>query len=1020
MPAAAVPLRAGRRRGAGGLIAAGLLWLTALMWLTTPGGGPAAAADIDHFEAKVRPLLLERCAACHAGAKAAGGLSLDSREGWQKGGDSGPALVPGDPTASLLIRAVRGDEGVTPMPPMEDHNGLPLPRLSADEIGALVEWVRSGAPDPRSAGVKIGGMGRDEARAWWAFQPLTPVPVPAVAHGPAVHNDIDRFLNARLAAEGIAPAAAADRRTLIRRATYDLTGLPPTTAEVEAFCTDRAPDREAFRSVVERLLTSPQHGVQWGRHWLDVVRYADTAGENTDRPLPHAWRYRNWVYDAFNRDLPWHEFVRLQIAGDILRAGADDGPRREGIVASGYLAIARRFGHDIDKDVHLMHEDVIDNLGKNFLGLGIGCARCHDHKYDPLSADDYYALYGIFAGTTFAFPGCEAKGQPRDLVPLLSPAEADAALAPWKAAVAARDAAVAARDEAGRRVALAAMLAVHARALQAADVGEGAAVALATATGEPHAVDMRAGEMLLLTVGPRGNHGADTTVVDLQVVCAAAPDAVHGAPGMGGRRWSSAALATSGLSANPYVDETGAAWCFVEPRAAGGPTFLAERNSAVEGKAELVAWVRGDLPSALANTAAEPVQAWTTLPGHTFFVHPAPDRPVAVAWVCPAAGSYLVSGTVADGHPAALDGVTFSLDHVAAPAAGTGLVALGELETTPLPAVPPQPSLPVAYAVAEGRPQDVAIHQRGDPEKPGAVVARRWLAILGGEPVAPDGGSGRRQLAEWVATSPLATRVIVNRVWQWHFGAGIVRTPNDFGSRGDAPTHPELLEWLAQRFEADGGSLKGLHRLVMDSAAYQRAGSLPGDAPALERDPDDRLRARFTPRRLTAEEIRDTLLAVSGNLEPSPAEGHPFPPENTWGFTQHAPFNAAYDSPRRSAYLMVQRQRRHPFLALFDGADPNASTPRRQTTTMPTQALWFLNDPFFHDQATLVAERLGTDGGDEGRIDRLHRLLLQREPGALECVRALRFLADYPGTPTERWSALARVLMAGNEFLHLD
>jgi len=262
--------------------------------------------------------------------------------------------------------------------------------------------------------------------------------------------------------------------------------------------------------------------------------------------------------------------------------------------------------------------------------------------------------------------------------------------------------------------------------------------------------------------------------------------------------------------------------------------------------------------------------------------------------------------------------------------------------------------------------------------------------------------------------------VIVNRLWQWHFGAGIVRTPNDFGSRGEAPTHPELLEWLAARFEADGGSLKAFHRLVMDSAAYQRSGTAPGGAAAIERDPDNRLLGRMIPRRLSAEEIRDSLLVAAGTLDPTPAEGHPFPPEATWGFSQHAPFVAVYDSPRRSGYLMVQRQRRHPFLALFDGADPNASTPQRQTTTMPTQALYFLNDPFFHAQAAKVVERVGTDGEAAAGISRLYRLLFQRDPLPAEVDRARQLLAAYPGETGERWSALVRVLLASNEFLYLD
>ena len=574
---------------------------------------------------------------------------------------------------------------------------------------------------------------------------------------------------------------------------------------------------------------------------------------------------------------------------------------------------------------------------------------------------------------------------------------------------------IAARNEAGKRPQLKAWLADQTRAFQAANVGEGALVAVAAEGGVAHDIELKKGEAIQLTVSPNGNHGADTTLVDLRVECATSAEAA-----LVGRHWTTKDLATGALPANPLVDDSGAAWCFLEPGAAEGPAFLAKRQEGVEGKPELVSWVRGDLPSAFANTSPSPVKAWTDLPGHSFFVHPAQDRPVAVAWICPADGRYLVSGAVADGHPAALDGVSFTLAVVGGADYGGALVALGKLEAEPLPEVPPQPALPVAYAVIEGEPHDAPLHQRGDPEKPGAAVPRRWLGILGGEPVTADGGSGRRQLAGWIAESPLATRVIVNRLWQWHFGAGIVRTPNDFGSRGEAPTHPELLEWLAARFEADGGSLKAFHRLVMDSAAYQRSGTAPGGADAIERDPDNKLLGRSVPRRLTAEEIRDSLLVAAGTLDATPAEGHPFPPENIWGFSQHAPFVAVYDSPRRSGYLMVQRQRRHPFLALFDGADPNASTPQRQTTTMPTQALYFLNDPFFHAQAAKVVERVGTDGEAAAGISRLYRRLFQRDPLPAEVDRARQLLAAYPGETVERWGALARVLLASNEFLYLD
>jgi hypothetical protein len=711
---------------------------------------PALGAD-DAFERTVRPLLAARCRRCHGPDKASGGLRLDSREAILEGGDSGPAAVAGRPDASLLIEAVEHRD-VLRMPPKE--------ALEPAEVAALRDWIARGLPwpDGPEAGPTADAPGpATDARDWWSFRPVRDPEPPPVRDRDWPRSPIDRFILARLEAEGLAPAPPADRRTLIRRATYDLTGLPPAPEDVEAFAADPAPD--AFDRLVGRLLASPAYGERWGRHWLDLARYADTAGENTDHPAPHAWRYRNWVIDAFNRDLPYDEFVRMQVAGDLIAADGPPARRDEGVVATGFLAVARRFGHDIDKDMHLTHEDVIDTMGRTFLGLSIACARCHDHKYDPITARDYYALSGILRSTRFPFPGCEPQPRPRDLVPL-------------------------------------------------------------------------------------------------------------GAEG---------------------------------------------------------------------------------------------------AW---------------------------------------------------------------AYAVAEGAEADSPIHLRGDPAKPGPVVPRRWLEVLGGQAVEPGGGSGRRELAGWLAApdNPLAARVMANRIWQHHFGRGIVGTPSDFGTRGLPPTHPELLDWLASRFVEDGWSVKALHRRVLLSATYRQASDAGPDA--LATDPDDALLGRFARRRLDAEEVRDSLLAAGGSLDRSPGGPHPFPPEDTWAFTQHNPFNAVYETDRRSVYLVALRNRRHPFLGLFDGADPNATTPERQATTVPTQALYFLNDPFFHRQSERLADRaLAASGDDAGRLDALYRIALQRPPRGPDRATAAAFLARYAAEladlpPEERaraaWSALARAVLASNEFLYLD
>lgn len=950
-------------------------------------------ADEEFFERQIRPLLVKRCYACHSGTRNSGGLSLEHKPGWQRGGDSGPAIVPGKPDDSLLIDAINYRSLEMPPP---DKGG----KLSDSEIRLLTDWVKQGAFDPRLPAARLGGMTREMADTWWSFQPLAE---PTAELTPA---EIDQLVDRQLQSSSLQAVPAADRRTLIRRATYDLTGLPPTMDEVQAFVDDPAPD--AFDKVIDRLLESPQYGVRWGRHWLDVVRYADTAGENTDRPLPHAWKYRNWVIESFNRDLPFDEFTRLQIAGDLLHADSDDVQRQAGIIATGYLAIARRFGHDIDKDIHLMHEDVIDNLGKNFLGLTLGCARCHDHKYDPISARDYYALYGIFNSTRFAFPGCEPKGQPRDLVPLLSPTRIAAIQAERQQR---KDAIARRRQELDQSIAEQRQRYEAARAaatlLAEAHVAEGASVTIeAAGKTNLNAIAVRKGDIVQLVILPGGNHGADSTRVELSI--RSTMDST--------RSWATSDLIDTLLTSNP---SPAGIWSFLN--LSDGISFLPERAEVINDRRDLNAWRDGDTPSVFVNRSPDPVSVWTTLPARTFFMHPGPDGPVALAWTSPFDGEIQISGTVADAHPAGLDGVSFQLQHLSLSNVSDALTRLGNasLEIQRMTSeLGPEPTIPVAYAVVDGQIANVRMHERGDPELPGDEIPRRWLEVFGGQAVETTETSGRHELADWVSTHPLLARVMVNRIWQGHFGEGLVRTPNDFGSRGEAPTHPRLLERLAGEFRRGGYRLKPIHRLLMQTAAYQRSSALT-EALLID-DPDNRQWGRFGRRRLSAEELRDSLLAASGNLDLTPGEAHPFPAPETWSFTQHNPFTAVYESNRRSAYLMVQRQRRHPYLALFDGANPNASTPARETTTVPTQALYFLNDPFFHEQARRIAESLTPIDTDEARIDSLYRRLYQRTPLAAERDQLLSFGRAYPGSPVEQWSAIARVMLASNEFLFVD
>jgi cytochrome c553 len=809
-----------------------LAWLMTLLSASTSFATEPDVAAIEFFEKKIRPIFVTHCLECH-GKKEHGGLLLDSREGWMTGGDSGPAVAPGDPEKSLLIRAVRQVDKDLRMPPKQ--------KLTDTEIADLEMWVKNGAADPRKRLDKTNdlaarpqyGISLENGRKFWSYRPVTDPPIPVVKDQSWPRTGIDHFILHRMESTGVAPVPLADPRILLRRVTFDLTGLPPTPAEMDAFLADSSP--QAFERVVDRLLSSARYGERWGRHWLDVVRYADTCGNASDYPVPQAHKYRDWVIRAFNRDLPYDQFLREQIAGDLLPSN-NEPERNERIVATGYLAIARRFGGDRNGEHHLTIEDTIDNLGRGILGSSISCARCHDHKFDPITANDYYGLYGIFESTRFPFPGAEVDKKQSDFIPLLSAKEIEAVLAPHQAKLAALDADV--------------------KALEATE---------------------------------------------------------------------------------------------------------AEAKKLPDG----------------------------------------PDK------------------------KAALDAATKSL---------------AETRQKRKAAAAEVPLISNAYAVAEGTAANTKLQLRGDPKRLGNEVARHFPAILGGQELSKEiPGSGRLQLADWIANrqNPLTARVMVNRIWQYHFGRGIVSTSNDFGLRGQLPTHPELLDFLASRFVEQGWSIKSMHKLILLSHTWQLSSATElvptlNQMKNVELDPHNDLYWHFNRTRLDAESIRDALLFVGNDLDETPAGTHPFPPESTWGWTQHNPFVANYDSRRRSIYLMQQRLKRNSYLAMFDGADPSSSTAVRFLSTTPLQALFAMNDPLAHAESSKFAQRLISASSDEAaRISLAYQMAFSRLPQPDELQECTEFLKRYRArlgelqTPADQmelkaWSALARSLMGANEFIYVD
>lgn len=941
------------------------------------------------FESTIRPLLAKHCIGCHGPDKQKVGLRLDDKAGWAKGGDSGPAILPGKPAESLLVKAVRREASVSAMPPNRS--------LSPAEVRDLEAWVAAGAFDPREGSERLGGMSLGEAKSWWAFQPLAKSSPPGPGH------PIDAFLQTRLAKAGMAYQKPAAKQDILRRLSYDLTGLPPTPPEMDSFLSDDSP--QGYEKVVDRLLSTPAYGERWGRHWLDLARYADTAGENSDFPISNAWRYRNWVIDAFNRDMPYDKFIRAQIAGDLLAPNAADIERDGLVVATGFLAVARRFGHNIASDMHLTREDVIDTVGRTFLGLSLGCARCHDHKYDPITTRDYYALYGIFESTRFPFPGCEANRQPRDMVPLPGdPArvaetlKADARIAAIESEKAKIQAGLPRLDFSG------------ARPVASGSIKDGGSARL----NVPSPVRMVKGDMLLLAISPLANQGADFTRVELKL-----SDSAHAS-----KAWD---LRTEAINSfpkgNPVASSHGGAWHFLDLQKQ--PRLLNSRTDGAYGNENLMAWrSEGETPAAMVNTSPDPVQVFAKLPGRSFFAHPGASWPVGIGFLCPADGNFTIDGSLVDAHPGGPDGVGFNLSVV--PAGFSAALArhveaastLSKLESEKSGLLSRKRPSEFAYAVAELKPVDAAVQVRGEPEKKGPIVPRGMPALLGGTTVSATNASGRLELANWLASAsnPLAARVIANRIWLHHFGSGIVATPSDFGSRGLKPTHPELLDWLARDFVENGCKIKRLHKLIVTSKAYRQSAGPPDD-----RDPDNQLVSRFARRRLSAEEIRDSLLVAAGKLDSDPGASHPFPPEDSWRFTQHNPFAAEYDTNKRAIYQMTTRNRRHPFFALFDGADPNATTPVRQATTVPTQALYFMNDPLVHDAAMALASRVEAEPTTGAQLSLLFRIALQRPPTDPE-LAAIRLLVPSASArlDTRSLASAARVVLSGNSFLTVD
>ena len=760
----------------------------------------SVAQDGDFFEKQVRPILANRCYACHGPYAGEGqaGLRLDSLAGMLTGGRSGPAIMPGEAESSLLIHAINHDTSLQ-MPPKE--------KLPLAEVGVLTKWVNEGAVWPNAEIPRQRRNDRkrtveteftEEERSHWAFQPVREPAVPSGGRTP-----IDAFVLRRLTENGLRPAVPADRRTLIRRATFDLHGLPPTPEEVDDFVSDPSPD--AFDRVVDRLLASPRYGERWGRHWLDVARYADSNGMDDNIVHGDAWRYRDYVIRSFNQDKPYDRFVREQLAGDLLTDWGD-ADRAEGLIATGFLMLGPKMVGEDDpvKQKLDFADEQLATTSRAFMALTVDCARCHDHKFDPISTADYYSMLGIFTSTkTVLTYRVTSK--------------------------------------------------LNATALEGAD--------------------------------------ADRSLSEIE------------------RRFD-------------YHDD-----------------FVTNYN-------------RATTP---AQVVAEQQRA----------------------------------------RQDALD------DYF---------------------------RVPKAMAVSEGEIQDLPVMIRGSHLTPGAITPRGFPQVLSGIEQPPIGvdRSGRLDLADWLARPdhPIVSRVMVNRIWKWHFGEGIVRTPDNFGTLGERPSHPELLDWLARRFVESGWSVKSMHRRIMLSDAYQM--SMESNEAAAESDPENRLLWRANRRRLEAEAMRDALLAVADQLDFT-VGGKTLPHKNFTNLNAGAASRdpELYATARRSVYLPVLRSALYEVFAAFDFASPSTSSGNRGSTLVAPQALFMMNAPLMDEASRGFAKRLSREsgGGEADRIGLAFQVAYSRPPDAGELAEWRKFLERYAiasGSRSEAWQALCRVLLASNEFLFLQ
>ncbi len=928
-----------------------MAWVS-LLAFAAAGAAANGAEGLEYFEKQVRPLLAAKCQMCHNAQLKSGGIDFSSVEGFLKARDEAALISLDRPEDSRLL-AIVGYAAAKKMPP----DG----KLPQHELEIFENWIRMGAPWPgaerKEKMIPAGQQGvfTAEQRNYWAFQPVSRPDDPQVARADWVSNPVDLFILSKLEEKGLGPAPPAGKAVLLRRAAFDLTGLPPTAQELEDFLADDAPD--AFEKVVDRLLASPRYGERWGRHWLDVARYADSTGNDEDHRYPYAWRYRDYVIEAFNADMPYDRFVREQIAGDLLPAEDGGAINTRGIVATGFLALGPKAVAQQDKKRMLydVYDEQIEVVSKAMLGLTVACARCHDHKFDPILTRDYYSLAGIFASTrSFRDPSAHvSKLLHRPLVPQ----------AEYEAYEAEQTEIRNKQIELDNAADIEIEFYVDSLAPQVA--------AYMTAAREVYedGAELRAAAE---------KHGLRPGLLETW----AAYLKPTPAPRAQLAEWREASMQKREAVAARYQER------FEKTLKEWHHTIRRWREDAIE---------------LLKDGSMPPPPKPRFQPGNDRFFY--------------------------DVYQARQSPFQFDEEErkaILKPETQELIAALQKDLKRLKAAAKPEP--PMADAVEEGEVVEQKVFVRGDYNSAGADAPKVFPAILAGfEQTPAKNGSGRLELADWIASAenPLTARVMVNRIWQKHFVEGLVRTPNNFGKLGGKPTHPELLDYLAAEFVANGWSVKQMHKLIMLSSAYRMSSA--ADEESVRKDPANLWLSHFNRRRLDVEEIRDGMLAAAGKIDYAMGgtmqSGFGTDRENSNDRLSIDPAS----SLRRMVYLPLRRANLPALLNLFDFGDAVTSLGKRANTNVAPQALFMMNSGFVTDRARDLAEDL-VDEKEWSDAERMKHALIRtltRMPSAEEIDSGLTYVADvrkkFDGvSELDAWESFCRILLASNAYIYVD